>query len=68
MDDLETVDPRKAEVEDHEIGMAPCREDQDMLAGGCQVDVVASGPEFVPKARRTCGSSSTTRILVTPRP
>ena len=68
LDHLDAVDPGQAEVEDDEVGMIARCERQRELAGRCEVDLVVARLRFVPSARRSWGSSSTTRIRVTSPP
>ena len=68
-DHLDAVDAGQAEVEDHHVGVVLGGEAERLLAGRRQVDLVARGPGgWCARARRICGSSSTTSTRVMPRP
>ena len=48
-DDVDTVDPRKPEVEHHHVGMVVRREVERVLAVGRKVDVVPACPQVDPE-------------------
>ena len=63
-DDLDAVDPREPEVEDHEVGVLPRGDRQRGFAGRGELDVVVARPQVRREGPQDLGSSSTTRMRV----